>query len=140
MKLLSARPADACRSWIYFHVLDVFGWPIGPLSFFWPHEGTNRVQFLGVRPVWALAQDLLVPAQGVQVIPTHGLVRVPYPRDLLYEAPPHPAGLPLTPERAREAYGHYGVKVAIFPTPDALRQAPPPRHPLRSHERRASRA
>jgi hypothetical protein len=103
MKLLSARAADACRSWIYFHILDVFGWPIGPLSFFWPHEGTNRVQFLGVRPAWALAQDLLVPAQGVQVAPTYGLVCVPYPRDVLYEAPRQPAGLPLTPERARAA-------------------------------------
>jgi hypothetical protein len=58
----------------------------------------------GVRPAWALAQDLLVPAQGVQVAPTYGLVCVPYPRDVLYKAPRQPAGLPLTPERAREAY------------------------------------
>jgi hypothetical protein len=124
MELLSTRAADACRSWICFHVLDVFGWPIGPLSFFWPHEGTSRVQFLAVRPAWALAQDLLVPAQGVQVAPTYGLVCVPYPRDLLYEAPRQPAGLSLTPERARQAYDHYGVRVATFPTFNALRRAP----------------
>jgi hypothetical protein len=66
-----------------------------------------------------------VPAQGVQVAPTYGVVCVPYPRDLLYEAPRQPAGLPVTPERACEAYGHYGVRVATFPTPDALQQAPP---------------
>jgi hypothetical protein len=125
MKLLSARAADACRSWLYFHVLDVFGWPIGPLSFLWPHEGTDRVQFLAVRPAWAPAQDLLVPAQGVQVAPTYGLVCVPYPREVLYEAPRQPAGLPLPLERAREAYDHYRVRVATFPAPNALRQAPP---------------
>jgi hypothetical protein len=44
---------------------------------------------------------------------------------VLYEAPRQPAGLPLTPERAREAYAHYGVRVATFPTPNALQQTPP---------------
>ncbi|HEY0791320.1 MAG TPA: hypothetical protein VGD78_09685 [Chthoniobacterales bacterium] len=119
MERSRAWKATPCRSWIGFHVQDFFGWPIGRLASMWVPEGKTEARFLGIRTAWVTTQDLLVPAQGIRVSPTHASVRVPYGRDVLCHAPRHPVGVPLSPEREREVYVHYGLSVSGAPSEDA---------------------
>ncbi|MEV1007099.1 PRC-barrel domain-containing protein [Streptomyces sp. NPDC049881] len=106
------------RSLIGRKALDRDGTKIGTVDEVYLDDATGVPEWAAVR-TGLFSRDAFVPLEPSELV--GGVLRVPYERALIKEAPDFGVGRHLSPEQELQLYHHYGLDVpgAAPPPPDA---------------------
>lgn len=110
----------------HYVVLDARERTIGSVAGVWLDEETDRPEFVSVKS-GPLARAHLVPLRHARLDERRRIVRVPYPRDVVLDAPAFPRDHVLAPEDERAVLAHYQ---------DALARGMPESAEVALHEER----
>jgi hypothetical protein len=101
-------------------VVDANGKSVGYVDLLFVDDPTGRPEWIGVwNGVWGTRPRVLVPLRGIELVEDE--LRLPWTQDVVKGAPTYDdeddRGLfddtdvtGISPEKEREAYGHYGVE------------------------------
>lgn len=92
--------------YIGYSVADKTENKIGTLECLWS-DHTGQPAFLGVKTGWFLGKTHVVPANAAEVNERSGIIRLPYPEDMIKGAPVYDADMTLDEATEREIYGYY---------------------------------
>ncbi|MFN7138726.1 MAG: DUF2382 domain-containing protein, partial [Limisphaerales bacterium] len=116
----------ATRGWdrlINFEVQDETNQKIGTVDSVWTDE-SDRPAFLGVKTGWLFGKTHVVPVESASVNDNRQIIRVPYHRDKIKEAPSFDPASDLSDEDEQRICSYYGAqgRTSIAQKPTA---APP---------------
>lgn len=94
--------------------VDRNGTKIGTVDEVYLDDATGEPEWAAVRTGF-FGRDALVPLAPSELV--DGILRVPYERSLIKDAPDFGVGRHLSPEQELQLYHHYGLDVAAPPPP-----------------------
>jgi len=92
--------------YIGYSVVDKEDSKIGTLECLWS-DHTGQPAFLGVKTGWFMGKTHVVPASAAEVNERSGVIRLPYTKDMIKDAPAYDADMMLDEATEREIYGYY---------------------------------
>ena len=90
-----------------YFVVDAEGGDVGHLVSYWTEGGSSRPTFAAVRGGRLMPRVHVVPLEGARLDEERRLLRVPYPRAVVLDAPVVEEGAMLSVEAAEAARSHY---------------------------------
>jgi sporulation protein YlmC with PRC-barrel domain len=109
------------RSLIGRKAYDRDGAKIGTVDEVYLDDATGTPEWAAVR-TGLFSRDAFVPLEPSTF--TDGILRVPYERSLIRDAPDFGVGRHLSPEQELQLYHHYGLGLSPAPEPPARPAAP----------------
>jgi len=117
----SARSQEENRDlgkYIGYDVIDRQSLKIGTLEALWS-DHTGEPAFIGVKTGWIFGKTHVVPANNVQVNERERVLRIPYDKDKVKDAPSYDADSEMDERREAEIYQYYGVARSTQPQGNA---------------------
>src|SRR5581483_4001758 len=92
--------------YIGYEVVDKTGDKIGTLECLWS-DHAGQPAFLGVKTGWFFGKTHVVPSTTAEVNERSGIIRLPYPKEMIKDAPAYDADKTLDEATEMEIYNYY---------------------------------